>query len=199
MASSKVLAVIHIISLLLPTTLSQTVGNSPADPSIAECGPYLLPLAPCGPFVQGTVPFPALQCCINLRQLYAQQATCLCLLMNGSSLSAFPINTTLALQLPTLCTMQIDPSICSAPGVTTQPPSLPPSITTQPPSLLPFAPTSSGPKINSTIAASPVVTVEPRMPGLIGFGFQHSSGVNINVKDSLMVVILTSWSSMFWV
>lgn len=113
MASSKVLAVIHIISLLLPTTLSQTVGNSPADPSIAECGPYLLPLAPCGPFVQGTVPFPALQCCINLRQLYAQQATCLCLLMNGSSLSAFPINTTLALQLPTLCTMQIDPSICS--------------------------------------------------------------------------------------
>ncbi|XP_019168571.1 PREDICTED: protein YLS3 [Ipomoea nil] len=191
MASSKVLAVIHIISLLLPTTLSQTVGNSPPDPpSIAECGPYLLPLAPCGPFVQGTVPFPALQCCINLRQLYAQQPSCLCLLINGSTLSDFPINTTLALQLPSLCTMQIDASICSAPRVTTQPPSQPPS---------PFAPTSSGPKHNSTIAASPVVTVQPRMPGLIGFGYPHSSGVNINVKDSLMVVILTSWCSMFWV
>nr|GMC48101.1 protein YLS3 [Ipomoea batatas] len=186
MASSKVLAVIHIISLLLPTTLSQTVGNSPADPSIAECGPYLLPLAPCGPFVQGTVPFPALQCCINLRQLYAQQASCLCLLMNGSSLSAFPINTTLALQLPTLCTMQIDPSICSgmAHNSILQLHKL--NISVIIPSL-------------SLVPASPVVTVEPRMPGLIGFGFQHSSGVNINVKDSLMVAILISWNSMFWV
>lgn len=119
MASSKFLAVVHIISLLhflsslLPIALSQTVGKLPPDPSIAECGPYLLPLAPCGPFVQGTVPFPALQCCINLRELYSQQASCLCLLMNGSTLSSFPINTTLALQLPTLCTMQIDASICS--------------------------------------------------------------------------------------
>ncbi|MED6160603.1 hypothetical protein PIB30_052916 [Stylosanthes scabra] len=107
----------HIIFLLLishpPSTLSQDPSSS--SPTIAQCTSSLLPLIPCAPFVQGTSKSPVQACCGNLRQLYGQEPHCLCLLLNDTTMSSFPINRTLALQLPGLCDLQVDITTC--PGI----------------------------------------------------------------------------------
>ncbi|CAK9147735.1 unnamed protein product [Ilex paraguariensis] len=118
MASSPSLLSFSITFLLLLTwfpykTLPQNPGNSPSGPTVAGCGTSLLPLVPCAPFVQGSVPSPAQQCCDNLKQFYNQQPNCLCFLLNNTALRSFPINRTLALQLPLLCNLQVDISACS--------------------------------------------------------------------------------------
>lgn len=99
--------VIFFLLSLLPKTLSQI-------PTISQCGPRLLPLAACAPFVQGTARSPGQPCCDSILQLYNQQPSCLCLLLNSTSaLTSFPINATLALQLPSLCNLRVDASNCS--------------------------------------------------------------------------------------
>lgn len=100
-----------ILALFFVFALSQDPISS--TPTIAQCAPQLLPLTSCAPFVQGTAQSPTMPCCNNLRQLYNQQPHCLCLLLNDTTLSSFPINTTLALQLPSLCSLQADSSTCS--------------------------------------------------------------------------------------
>lgn len=104
----------HIILLLIifypVSILSQDPSSS--SPNIAPCPSSLLPLLPCAPFVQGAVQTPATQCCDNLKQLYRQQPHCLCLLLNATALSSFPINRTLALQIPALCNLQVNISTC---------------------------------------------------------------------------------------
>lgn len=95
----------------LTTILSQDPSSS--SPSIAQCAPRLIPLTPCASFVQGTTQSPGPMCCTNLKQLYSQEPHCLCLLLNGTTLSSFPINTTLALELPALCSLQANISTCS--------------------------------------------------------------------------------------
>ncbi|PSR89211.1 hypothetical protein CEY00_Acc29409 [Actinidia chinensis var. chinensis] len=152
---------------LLSLTLSQTPGGM--SPAIAECGTSLLPLAPCAPFVQGRAAVPPQPCCGGLHQLYHQQPNCICLLLNDSTLSSFPINTTLALQLPLLCNLQLDRSTCS--GVP-----LPPSS--------PASQVSFGTTTNSNSAASPTVTLGPRST-IIGFG--QSGGARLNMESHLVV------------
>ncbi|KAF5805853.1 putative bifunctional inhibitor/plant lipid transfer protein/seed storage helical [Helianthus annuus] len=100
-----------ITNLLFPT---MTQPNSPVTPTIAECGPRILPLAMCAPFVQGVSTDPSQSCCDNLRRVNDQQPRCLCLLLNNSALnSAFPINTTLAMQLPHMCSVHFDIVTCT--------------------------------------------------------------------------------------
>ena len=94
----------------LPTSLSQ--GPITPGPTLADCSPRLVALMPCAPFVQGTAQRPAQSCCDNLNQLYSLQPGCLCLLLNDTILSAFPINRRLALQLPVLCKLQASTSAC---------------------------------------------------------------------------------------
>lgn len=96
---------------ILPTTISQ--GPISSSPGIAQCTASLLPLASCAPFVQGIASVPAMACCDNLKQLYTNVPYCLCLLLNGTTLSSFPLNTTRALQLPDLCSLQVNISTCS--------------------------------------------------------------------------------------
>ncbi|XP_009616237.1 non-specific lipid transfer protein GPI-anchored 10 [Nicotiana tomentosiformis] len=178
--------IFSLLFVLVRTTFSQTFGNLPTGPTVSSCGPLLLQLVPCGPFVQGASPSPVDQCCSNLRQLYNQQPGCLCLLLNQTSLSSLPINTTLALQLPLLCNMHVDRSTCSVSE-----------------GLAPNAPTpqvSFGTKNNSTVAASPMQTVAPKTTSILGFGFHNSSAfaVNFNAKESLMITVLTSWGALLW-
>ncbi|CAN4088857.1 unnamed protein product [Withania somnifera] len=168
-----------------PVTVSQTFGNIPAGPTVSSCGPLLLQLAPCGPFLQGVSSSPTKRCCSNLRQLYSQHPGCLCLLINQTGLSTLPINTTLALQLPLLCTMHVDNSTCSV-SEGQAPNSSTPQV-------------SFGTNSNSTVAASPMLTVPPTMSSSMGFGFNNSSAANFNEKDSLMITVLASWSALFWI
>ncbi|XP_042016376.1 non-specific lipid transfer protein GPI-anchored 10-like, partial [Salvia splendens] len=84
--------------------------------TVADCGPSLLPLSPCAPFVQGSTPAPVRTCCNSVEKLYKHNVTCLCVLLDNSGPELpLPINTTLALQLPFLCKLNISPTTC--PGV----------------------------------------------------------------------------------
>ncbi|KAK6925242.1 Bifunctional inhibitor/plant lipid transfer protein/seed storage helical domain [Dillenia turbinata] len=154
-----------ILISLLPTALSQ----SPSDATLANCGPRLLPLAPCAPFVQGSAQSPVQPCCDNLRLLYSQVPSCLCLLLNSSTMSPFPINTTLALELPSLCNLQADTSSCPVP------------------------PSSAGSQVslgtNTTpTAASPEVTLAPR-PSIVGFGMGSSGVVKLQTESAFAVLV----------
>lgn len=100
---------------VLPTAISQNPTFS--GPAMAQCTASLLPLASCAPFVQGITPLPPMACCDNLKQLYTNVPNCLCILLNGSTLSSFPINTTRALQLPDLCSIQVNISTCSGTAI----------------------------------------------------------------------------------
>ncbi|XP_075491805.1 non-specific lipid transfer protein GPI-anchored 10-like [Primulina tabacum] len=147
-----------------------------AQNTIAECGPNLLTLASCAPFVQGVAASPVQSCCDSLNQLYGQKPTCLCPFLNDpSALSSFPINTTLALELPQLCNLQIDPSICGGASL---------------PSTSPGAQVSLGARPNSTVAASPVVTVAPR-PSILGFGIRNAE-VSLKVKSQLWCLLMAT-------
>ncbi|KAJ8536003.1 hypothetical protein K7X08_034404 [Anisodus acutangulus] len=71
--------------------------------------------------------------------------------------------------------------------------------------LAPNSPTpqvSFGTNNNSTVAASPMVTVgPPKMSSILGYGLHNSSAgsaVNFNRKESLMITVLTSLGALFW-
>ncbi|KAF5733994.1 putative Bifunctional inhibitor/lipid-transfer protein/seed storage 2S albumin superfamily protein [Tripterygium wilfordii] len=100
MAAHSSLVLLFFISLV-PATLSQ--DPTTPSPTITNCASRLLPLTPCAPFVQGTAPLPEQSCCDNLSLLYSHQPSCLCLLLGDAATNTFPINQTLALQLPVLC------------------------------------------------------------------------------------------------
>ncbi|KAF2548224.1 hypothetical protein F2Q70_00020125 [Brassica cretica] len=121
MACSSVF--ITVLISLVPVFLQPGLAQGQSPP--ASCASLLLALAPCGPFVQGFVQFPAQPCCSSLSQIYSQQPTCLCLFLNNNSTlsSAFPINQTLALQLPQLCSVPANSSVCSSGASTASPPS----------------------------------------------------------------------------
>ncbi|KAL9260198.1 Non-specific lipid transfer protein GPI-anchored 10-like protein [Drosera capensis] len=138
-----------------------------------DCGPRLLVLAPCLPFVRGSVTEPTLLCCGNLQLLYNQEPGCLCLLLNGTSPISIPVNATLALQLPALCHLQTDHSSC--PGV-----SMPPMAQT--------SQASFGTNSSSVASASPmaVAMMAPR-PSTLQFGIL-SAGHKMNYAGHLATV-----------
>ncbi|KAK4436942.1 hypothetical protein Salat_0028100 [Sesamum alatum] len=162
------------ISLLPLLLLSWISADAVAQSSVAECGPSLLPLAPCAPFVQGTAATPVQSCCDSLNQLYNQNPTCICLLLHDTSLaSSFPINATLAHQLPLLCNLNIDTSTCA--GISL-------------PSLSPPTQVSFGARPNSTVAASPVVAAATPGASFVGFGFHHNGEVRVKAEAQLKKV-----------
>ncbi|KAK2647848.1 hypothetical protein Ddye_015337 [Dipteronia dyeriana] len=180
MASLHSLPFIAITSLiiLLLTAFPQAAfsqdPNTPG-PTLTDCVSGLLPLSPCAPYVQGRVQSPADMCCVNLKRVYSQQPACLCLLLNGKSLSNMPINTTLALQLPVLCDLQADVSAC-------------PGVTVSPGSNGSDHQVSLGTHNNSIVAASPtVVQVSPRS-GIMGFGLGQSAGIKCKTKGGLEIL-----------
>ncbi|KAH0853785.1 hypothetical protein HID58_092876, partial [Brassica napus] len=141
----------------------------------ATCASMLLSLAPCGPFVQGFVQLPAQPCCNGLNQIYSQQPSCLCLLLNNTSTvsPAFPINQTLALQLAPLCNIPANSSSCS---------SLAPSNSS---SVAPPPSSSTGAKNNSSVKAI-ATPVAPRPTSFLGLGYGlRSSGFKSEIQLNL--------------
>ncbi|CAA2994815.1 Hypothetical predicted protein [Olea europaea subsp. europaea] len=171
------------IALILLLLIGPSLNTFSQSTGIEQCSSNLLNLAPCAPFVQGIAPSPVQSCCDNLKQLYIQQPNCLCLLFNETTSSSFPINinTTLALQLPLLCNLQMSISNCTG---------------TPLPSTSPASQVPSGPKSNSTVAASPIVTVAPRT-SIMEFGLHHNAGVNMNERGQFVMVLLIAILSMF--
>ncbi|KAL8233468.1 hypothetical protein R6Q59_019568 [Mikania micrantha] len=163
-----------IITCLPSPTITQP--NLPQTPTIAECGPRILPLAMCAPFVQGVAASPTQSCCDSLSRVNDQQPRCLCLLLNNSALSAtFPINATLAMQLPLICSVHFD--IVSCTGAPIQ-------------SMSPTPQVSLGSTTNTTIASSPMVTSTPKL-GFMGLGFHHNFAMKFegSLLSQMMVML----------
>ncbi|KAL1541721.1 non-specific lipid transfer protein GPI-anchored 10-like isoform X1 [Salvia divinorum] len=165
----------------LPTLLLLLFVSAPppaaALNTVADCGPSLLPLSPCAPFVQGSTPAPVRTCCDSVEKLYKHNVTCLCVLLDNSGPdSPLPINTTLALQLPLLCKLNINPSTC--PGVLLPSPS-------------PRAHASSGAKPNSRARASPMGTGSPR-PRFVSFAYHSSAEGRIKAETRVLMLIMAA-------
>ncbi|XP_021759320.1 protein 108-like [Chenopodium quinoa] len=167
---STTATLLFLISFLT-LSQSQLTPPSPSTPTMAECGPRLLVLAPCAPFVQGQSPGPSVQCCNNLLQVYNLERGCLCLFLNGTALASLPINNTLALQLPGLCNPQIDPSTCSASGGSPSP-----AISAAPTS--PNSPATLTRNPTADAAGAPTITIAPR-PSTVRFGLKSSSAYKL--------------------
>ncbi|XP_031279068.1 protein YLS3 [Pistacia vera] len=162
-----------LLFVLPPAALSQGPATQ-TPPTITNCASRLLPLSPCAPFVQGTTQSPAQMCCINLKQIYNQQPACLCLLLNGTTLSNMPINSTLALQLPVLCGLEANGSACSG---------VPAPAGSQ---------VSFGSNANATVAASPMRVPVAPTPSMMGLGLGGSSGIMLKAGGELVVVAAVS-------
>ncbi|VVA95206.1 unnamed protein product [Arabis nemorensis] len=182
--ASSTLFITLLISLsffFLQLVLAQVPGTT------ATCASRLLSLAPCGPFVQGFVQLPAQTCCDGLNQIYSQEPTCLCLFLNNTSTlsPAFPINQTLALQLPPLCNIPANSSSCSSsPGG--EAPSVSSSVA-PPPSSSTGSQVSRGAKNKSRVAATPVAQMSPRPTSFMGLGYGPKSSSS---KSEIQLIIL---------
>ncbi|CAH2067153.1 unnamed protein product [Thlaspi arvense] len=179
--------VVTLLITLSPIFLQPVHAQVPG--TTATCASMLLSLAPCGPFVQGFVQLPAQPCCDGLNQIYSQQPTCLCLFLNNTlTLSpAFPINQTLALQLPPLCNIPANSSSCSSsPGG--EAPSESSSVA-PPPSSSTGSQVSLGAKNSSGVAATPVAPVAQRPTSFMGLGYGlRSSGSKSKIQLSILAL-----------
>ncbi|KAL1216825.1 Non-specific lipid transfer protein GPI-anchored 10 [Cardamine amara subsp. amara] len=181
MASCTLLITLFIF--MSPIFLQLVLAQVPAT-----CASRLLSLAPCGPFVQGFVQLPAQPCCDSLNQIYSQEPTCLCLFLNNTSTlsPAFPINQTLALQLPPLCSIPANSSSCSSsPG---EAPRGSFSVA-PPPSSSTGSQVSLGAKNNSGVAATPVAQVAARPTSFMGLGYGlRSSGFKSEIQLTILAL-----------
>ncbi|KAJ6293656.1 hypothetical protein OIU76_021839 [Salix suchowensis] len=181
--TNAITSVVLLLLVSLPPTILSQNPPLPTAPTVSDCTPRLLPLAPCAPFIQGMAQTPVQPCCDNLNQLYQEQPGCICLLLNDSTnFSSFPINRTLALELPALCNVLINIAACSGtPQIVSTPPASQAS---------PGAPSNSsaGRHTNYSIAASPVVEGEPRS-SIMGIGFHRSTGVKLEAQGSSMLLV----------
>ncbi|XP_077230636.1 bifunctional inhibitor/lipid-transfer protein/seed storage 2S albumin superfamily protein [Tasmannia lanceolata] len=153
---------ISLLLIWIPFAFSSEASDIP------NCGSQLLLLAPCAPFVQGSMNSPVKSCCENLVDLYTQQPKCLCVLLNDTT--SFPINQTLALQLPSLCDLKVNPSTC--PGL----------------ARLPQSQVILGSNSNSSTAESPTMALAPKLN-------MRSSGAKLMVQGA-WVLAATSFGLM---
>ncbi|XVF88474.1 hypothetical protein PTKIN_Ptkin19aG0054300 [Pterospermum kingtungense] len=79
-----------------------------------ECADQLANLAACIPFVSGTAKKPTPECCQDTQKVKATKPKCLCILIKQSADPSLglPVNTTLALQMPSACNIDAKVSDC---------------------------------------------------------------------------------------
>ncbi|KAG6550390.1 hypothetical protein Mapa_008353 [Marchantia paleacea] len=112
------------VSPVKAPTGSPTTAVPP--PPVQDCNPQLTQLAPCLAFVTGQSSPPSGDCCTNLREVVGTAPSCLCTLLEGG---VSGLNTTLAMQLPMYCNVEVNPDNCSGGGVVSGPASAPVSGT----------------------------------------------------------------------
>ncbi|CAN1177739.1 Non-specific lipid transfer protein GPI-anchored 13 [Linum perenne] len=84
----------------------------------AECAQHLTDLAACIPFVSGTAKKPTPECCQDAKKLKTTEPKCLCVLIIASTdpSMGLPVNTTLALQMPSACNIN-DAKVSNCPSL----------------------------------------------------------------------------------
>lgn len=79
-----------------------------------DCADQLGNLATCIPFVSGSAKKPTPECCKDTQKVKATKPKCLCVLIKESTdpSMGLPVNTTLALQMPSACNIDAKVSDC---------------------------------------------------------------------------------------
>lgn len=109
MERSKKLMVSCIVMASLAAAAMATMADDEKD-----CADQLTSLAACIPFVSGTAKKPSPQCCEDTQKVKTTKPKCLCVLIKESTdpSMGLPVNTTLALQMPSACNIDAKVSDC---------------------------------------------------------------------------------------
>ncbi|KAK9268588.1 hypothetical protein L1049_000342 [Liquidambar formosana] len=112
MERSKKLMVSCIVMASLAAAAMATMADDEKD-----CADQLANLAACIPFVSGTAKKPSPQCCEDTQKVKSTKPKCLCVLIKESTdpSMGLPVNTTLALQMPSAC--NIDAKVSDCPSI----------------------------------------------------------------------------------
>ncbi|KAL2532656.1 Protein YLS3 [Abeliophyllum distichum] len=104
-----------IICILAGTMAMVTMATMEDDEK--DCAEQLTNLASCIPFVSGTAKKPTPECCQDTDKIRTAKPKCLCVLIKESTdpSMGLPINTTLALQMPSAC--NIDAKVSDCPSI----------------------------------------------------------------------------------
>lgn len=92
-----------VFCLVVASLAAESMGTMEDEEQ--ECVDQLANLASCIPFVSGTAKKPTPECCENTRKVKSTKPKCLCVLIKESSdpSMGLPVNTTLAIQMPSAC------------------------------------------------------------------------------------------------
>ncbi|XP_068651516.1 non-specific lipid transfer protein GPI-anchored 14-like [Aristolochia californica] len=113
----------RLFSVLFLVLLVGARGSMEDDEK--ECADQLGNLASCIPYVSGSASKPTKQCCDDTVKVRTAKPKCLCVLIKESTdpTMALPVNTTLALKMPSECNMDAPVSDC--PSILKLPPDSP--------------------------------------------------------------------------
>lgn len=111
--------VIMILGITITAIFIMASASSEADEK--ECAAELASLASCIPYVSGEAKKPVPQCCEDTKKVKQSKPKCLCVLIKESSDPSIglPINTTLAIQMPSVC--NIDAKVSDCPSIIINP------------------------------------------------------------------------------
>ncbi|KAF8114307.1 hypothetical protein N665_0039s0071 [Sinapis alba] len=135
----------------------------------AQAMPCIQKLMPCQPFLHSVIPPPPPSCCLPMKEIVANDATCLCSVFNNvDMLKSLNLTKDNALDLPKACGANPDVSQCKAshPGGTTTPSTWP--VTPKTP---PVSPTGSGSTGASASSTSTPTSSAPAMINFAGLSF----------------------------
>ncbi|XP_021903146.1 protein YLS3-like [Carica papaya] len=115
MRSKKVVVVVGVVLMVVGWFAASTMANIADDEK--DCADQLTNLASCIPFVSGTAKKPTAECCQDTQKVKASKPKCLCVLIKESTDPSLglPVNTTLALQMPSTC--NIDAKVSDCPSI----------------------------------------------------------------------------------
>ncbi|KAF3629968.1 putative NAC domain-containing protein-like [Capsicum annuum] len=106
---------LFVVCMLVVTLAVGAMANMADDEK--DCADQLGNLASCVPYVSGTAKKPTPECCEDTQKVKAAKPKCLCVLIKESTDPSLglPINTTLALQMPSAC--NIDAKVSDCPSI----------------------------------------------------------------------------------
>ncbi|KAL0699649.1 hypothetical protein Bca4012_055771 [Brassica carinata] len=111
----------------------------------AQAMPCIQKLMPCQPFLHSVIPPPPPSCCLPMKEIVANDATCLCSVFNNvDMLKSLNLTKDNALDLPKACGAHPDISLCKAS----------PAGGTTTPSTSPATPKNPSPPVSSTGSGS---------------------------------------------
>ncbi|KAL6984844.1 hypothetical protein U1Q18_018225 [Sarracenia purpurea var. burkii] len=111
---SKKLIVQWLVVVAAATILAAMAAAATMEEEEKDCAEQVANLAACIPFVSGSAKKPTRECCEDTRKVRSAKPKCLCVLIKESTdpSMGLPINTTLALQMPSACNIDAKVSDC---------------------------------------------------------------------------------------